>query len=113
MVPGSTIGVGVKEEESVKDSWWQLQLSAPLKAQDPSSQQKHLPPMGRSTGPISSYIHWVKDISGLVDQPWVHFCVMLEKGRDQWKKIEGDASIVNGFGSCPSQLGLKVEVRDT
>lgn len=69
--------------------------------------------MGRSMGPISSYIHWVKDISGLVDQPWAHFRVVLEKGRDLWKRIEGDASSVKGFGSCPSQLGLTVEVRET
>lgn len=41
----------------------------------------------------------------------MHFHVTLEKGRDLWKRIEGDASNVKGLDSCPSQLELKVEVR--
>lgn len=61
-------------------------------------------------GPISSYSHWANDISGLVEQPRVHFHVLLEKRRDLWKELEGDAS--NANGSCPSQLQLKAEARE-
>lgn len=39
----------------------------------------------------------------------MRFHVLLQKGRDLWKEIEGDASNVNGFGPCPSQLQLTVE----
>ena len=52
--------------------------------------------MGRS-GVINAYIHWVKDVFGLVEQLWVHFQVTLEKGRDVWNELEGDAANAKGL----------------
>lgn len=37
---------------------------------------------------------------------------MMEKERDLWKELEGDASHAKGLGPGAAQLQLKVEVRE-
>lgn len=75
-----------KEEKSVKDAQAKAatvcrrDLTALLKAQSPSSHRKVPPCAGeeRNMAPTNAYIHWVKDISGLVGQLRVRCQVTLE-----------------------------------
>lgn len=51
----------------------------------------------RGAGVIDAYIHWVKGVSEVVEQLWVHFQVTLEKGREVWSELERDASNAKGL----------------